>query len=64
MPPRGLVPDPERVRLLAAVKGVEDADTELRAAVIAAHRAGGSVREIAKLIDRSTNTIWRWLQED
>ncbi|WP_426332000.1 helix-turn-helix domain-containing protein [Mycobacteroides abscessus] len=33
-----------------------------RAAVREAKAAGGSVREIAALINRSTNTVQRWLR--
>lgn len=60
---RGLTPEPQRSELLAAAAAVNGTDQELREAVRSAHMAGGSVREIAALIDRSTNTIQRWLRE-
>ncbi|AHZ95506.1 HTH DNA binding protein [Mycobacterium phage Zapner] len=36
---------------------------KIRRAVVAAKAAGGSVREIAVLTGKSTNTIQRWLKE-
>ncbi|WKW86666.1 hypothetical protein SEA_KARHDO_40 [Mycobacterium phage Karhdo] len=59
MRPRNTVPEPERTRLLEAAA----AAAELPRAVRAANQAGGSVREIAALIGKSTNTIQRWLKE-
>lgn len=59
---RGVIPEPERARLLAADQGERDATAELHAAVRAAYDAGGSIREIAEALDRSTNTIQRWLK--
>jgi uncharacterized protein YjcR len=38
----------------------ETAETGLRAAVVAALLAGGSVRELAKFTGMSTNTIQSW----
>ncbi|WP_374762435.1 helix-turn-helix domain-containing protein [Mycolicibacterium mageritense] len=58
------VPEPERTRLLAAAQAETAAASELRAAVHAAHDAGGSIREIAGLLGVSTNTIQRWLKEN
>lgn len=60
---RGLIPDPERARILAAMRARDDAETELRAAVVAGLLAGGSVREMATLTGMSTNTIQRWGRE-
>lgn len=60
---RGVVPDVERERLLAALRQVDEANTELRDAVVAANKAGGSVREIAKVIGKTTQTVQRWLRE-
>jgi transposase len=60
---RGSIPDAERERLLAALGGTRAADDELRAAVLAARGADGSVREIAALIGKSTNTIQRWTRD-
>ncbi|AWH14442.1 HTH DNA binding protein [Mycobacterium phage TChen] len=57
---RGVVPEPERTQLLEAAA----AAAELPRAVRAANEAGGSVREIAALIGKSTNTIQRWLKEN
>jgi transposase len=59
---RGTTPEPERSQLLAAAARAGTAGDELRAAVQAARLAGGSVREIAALIGRSTNTVQRWLR--
>lgn len=59
---RGITPEPQRSELLAAAEADDDAEAGLRRAVQAAHLAGGSVREIATLIGRSTNTIQRWLR--
>lgn len=39
------------------------AEDELREAVREAHAAGGSVRDIADLTGKSTNTIGRWIKE-
>lgn len=60
---RGVIPDAERKRILAAMVAAKDADTELRAAVVAGLLAGGSVREMADLTGMSTNTIQRWGRE-
>ena len=60
---RGVIPDAERARILAAMTAAKDADTELRAAVVAGLLAGGSVREMADLTGMSTNTIQRWGRE-
>ncbi|QBI97380.1 hypothetical protein SEA_FANCYPANTS_42 [Mycobacterium phage Fancypants] len=63
----GVVPEPERSNLLEALKEAERhrewADQIVRLAVRAAAAAGGSVREIAVLTGKSTNTIQRWLKE-
>ncbi|NKR61714.1 hypothetical protein GS907_24610 [Rhodococcus hoagii] len=60
---RGLIPDPERARIVAALAAREAAEAELRAAVVAGLLAGGSVREVAALTGMSTNTIQRWGRE-
>lgn len=60
---RGVTPEPQRTQLLAAAEADESTEAELRRAVRAAHLAGGSVREIAELINKSTNTVQRWLKE-
>ncbi|APE11563.1 hypothetical protein BO226_22100 [Rhodococcus sp. 2G] len=60
---RGLIPDPERARILTAMRARDDAEVELRAAVVAGLLAGGSVREMADLTGMSTNTIQRWGRE-
>lgn len=59
---RGETPEPQRSRLLAAATQADMATEDLRAAVREAKAAGGSVREIAALINRSTNTVQRWLK--
>lgn len=58
-----MTPEPQRSHLLAVAASESAAGLELRAAVREAREAGGSVREIADLIGRSTNTIQRWLRE-
>lgn len=58
--PRGIVPHAEQQRLLAALKGKAAADEELKEAVAAALRAGGSVREVAKIAGLSTRTVQDW----
>ncbi|WP_074322911.1 helix-turn-helix domain-containing protein [Mycobacteroides abscessus] len=59
---RGETPEPQRSRLLAAATQADSATEDLRDAVREAKDAGGSVREIAALINRSTNTVQRWLR--
>lgn len=59
----GITPEPERTQLIAAAESANGAAVDLRRAVRAAHVAGGSVREIADLISRSTNTIHRWIKD-
>lgn len=59
---RGVTPPPERRRLQAATRKHETSRAELIAAVKAAKEVGGSIRDIAALTGRSTNTIQRWLQ--
>ncbi len=51
----------ERLRRLATRRRAVDA--ELRAAVIAASAAGGSVRVIAQAGNLSTSTVYHWLKE-
>lgn len=58
--PRGVVPPATARRLKRAAESKRAADLELRAAVVAALRAGGSVREVAVLTQLSTNTVQRW----
>ena len=60
---RGVIPDTERKRILAAMEARDSAEVELRAAVVAGLLAGGSVREMADLTGMSTNTIQRWGRE-
>ncbi|AEK07801.1 HTH DNA binding protein [Mycobacterium phage Yoshi] len=60
---RGETPEPQRSKLLAAVEAHDVTRSELLAAVREASSAGGSVREIAALTGKSTNTIQRWLKE-
>jgi len=59
---RGVIPPAERKRLRATERRLGEADTEMRAAVQAAHQAGGSIRSIAAEIGRSTRTIQNWLR--
>ncbi|WP_186328981.1 hypothetical protein [Prescottella equi] len=60
---RGLIPDPERARILAALAARNAAEAELRAAVVANLLAGGSIREMAALTGMSTSTIQKWGRE-
>jgi len=60
VPKRGVVPEPQATRL---VKLAQAADIDLPEAAREARAAGGSIREIARLANRSTNTIQRWLKE-
>ena len=60
---RGLIPDAERERIVAALESRGAAEVELRAAVVAGLLAGGSVREVAGVTGMSTNTIQRWGHE-
>ncbi|HUH68883.1 MAG TPA: helix-turn-helix domain-containing protein [Mycobacterium sp.] len=62
MTERGVIPPAERKRLRATERRLGEADTEMRAAVQAAHQAGGSIRSIAAEIGRSTRTIQNWLR--
>lgn len=59
---RGEIPPAERERLHTAASGVDAAAAELKAAVQAAWRAGGSVRTIAAELGKSTRTIQNWLE--
>lgn len=59
----GVTPEPQRSQLIKAVEVKADGDARVRAAVLAANEAGGSVRDIAELTGYSTNTIQRWLKE-
>ncbi|MCV6988707.1 helix-turn-helix domain-containing protein [Mycobacterium timonense] len=62
--PPGSIPEPERSRLLSALRAADKANTALRHAVRDARAAHGSVREIADLLGKSTNTIQRWTRDD
>lgn len=66
---RGVVPPDVARTLLAADRKAAAADrkaataaAELHAAVAAAHQAGASIRELAALLGRSTNTIQAWVR--
>lgn len=63
MTARGVIPPHERERLRAAASNVNNAVAELKAAVQAAWRAGGSVRVIAEELGKSTRTIQTWLDD-
>lgn len=62
MTARGVIPHDQRARLQAAADGVAAAGAELHAAVLAAWQAGGSVREIADELGKSTRTIQDWIR--
>lgn len=57
---RGLLTDDDQTRLRAALAGRDEAEQELRAAVLAAVKHGASVRELGAFTGLSTNTISRW----
>lgn len=57
-----MIPVDQRERLRMADDGVAAAAAELQAAVLAARRAGGSVREIADELGKSTRTIQNWIR--
>jgi transposase len=57
-----VIPPAERARLRAAAARADAASVELKAAVSAAWRAGGSVRVIAEELGKSTRTIQNWLK--
>lgn len=59
---RGVIPPSELARLRAAADNIGVAGAELKAAVCAAWEAGGSVREIADELGKSTRTIQDWIR--
>lgn len=58
--PRGIVPKVNTDRILAAIAARETADQELVDAVVDALKAGGSVREVAKVSGLANDTVTRW----
>lgn len=61
--PLGKVP-PANIDSIRAANAARDAaDAALRAAVIAALEAGGSIREVAKAAGLSPSTVQRWSNE-
>ncbi|MFL0295002.1 helix-turn-helix domain-containing protein [Mycobacterium sp. SMC-18] len=62
MTARGVIPPAERARLKTAADDVGAASAELKEAVRAAWKAGGSVREIADELGKSTRTIQDWIR--
>jgi hypothetical protein len=60
---KGLVPLEHAARIRAALTGKADADAELRAAVVGALKAGGSVREVMAVSGLSNDTVQRWGRE-
>jgi transposase-like protein len=61
--PLGVVPTEAAARIRAARDAKTVADAELRAAVVAALEAGGSVREVAKVAGLNPDTVQRWSQD-
>lgn len=57
---RGLLTDADQARLRAALTDRDEAEQELRDAVLAAVKHGASVRELGAFTGLSTNTISRW----
>jgi predicted butyrate kinase (DUF1464 family) len=60
---RAFPDDRELERLRRAAEAKAAADAELKAAVVAAAAAGGSVRVIAETSGLSTRTIQNWLKD-
>lgn len=58
--PRGIIPPTQARRLADATRAREQADEEFRTAVVAALKAGGSIREVAELSGLSTRTVQDW----
>ncbi len=61
--PRGGVPPEHARRIYAALAARDRAESDLRQAVLEASEDGASVRELATLLDVSTNTVQRWKRE-
>lgn len=57
---RGILTDADQQRIRAALAGRDEADQELRDAVLEAAKHGASVRELGAFTGLSTNTISRW----
>ena len=65
MSPRPKQPPAGEVAELLRAAGEQRvaADAQLRAAVLAAVDAGGSIREVARLGQLSTHTVQQWLRD-
>lgn len=61
--PKNLPPETALRRLAEAATAVDKARAELKAAIIAASEAGGSIRVLASVGGISTRTVQDWLQE-
>jgi len=61
---RGILSDADQQRIRAAMTGRDEAEQELRDAVLAAAKHGASVRELGAFTGLSTNTISRWKRGD
>jgi transposase len=59
----GVIPDPQLTRLTEAKAALTEADEEYRQAVADALKAGGSVREVARVTGLSTSTVQAWGRE-
>lgn len=57
---KGVLNPADAERIQKALSARETADSEVRAAVLAAVKHGASVRELAAFTGLSTNTISRW----
>lgn len=57
---KGIIPPDKARRLDAAREARDQADDEFRSAVVAALKAGGSIREVAELSGLSTRTVQDW----
>ena len=57
---KGSIPAPELAALLTAQQSATDAQEAYQAAVADALKAGGSVREVARVTGLSTSTVQAW----
>lgn len=57
------MPPANVARIKAALEGRDAAEVELRASVVAALRAGGSVREVMRVSGLANDTVQRWGRE-
>lgn len=61
--PAGTPTAAQKRRLATAARRRDTANTEFHQALRNVHEEGVSIRQLAELLGRSTNTIQRWLKE-